>query len=103
MSQPQQIDPAAVKEKLDQGPATIVDIRDPETVARGALPGAVRVHQDNLQEFLQQTDKQHPLVVYCYHGVSSQQAAIFFAEQGFGEVYSMRGGFALWAQQYPPE
>ncbi len=101
MVQAREIDPDAVKEKLDTGSATVVDIRDPQTVAMGMLPGAVHVGQDNLEAFLAETDKQQPLIVYCYHGHSSRQAAAFFAEQGFDEVYSMRGGYALWSQTYP--
>jgi len=40
-------------------------------------------------------------VVVCYHGNSSQQAAQFFAGEGFNDVYSMDGGFEAWKLQYP--
>ena len=43
------------------------------------------------------------MVVCCYHGISSQGAAAYFAEQGFNEVYSMMGGFEAWQSVYPSE
>ena len=32
----------------------------------------------------------------CYHGVSSRNTAQFLVEQGFEEVYSVKGGFDGW-------
>ncbi len=37
-----------------------------------------------------------PVIVCCYHGISSQQAAQFLIHQGFEEVYSLDGGFEAW-------
>ena len=43
-----------------------------------------------------QTPKDRPLVVYCYHGHSSQMAARFLVDQGFTEVYNLEGGYEAW-------
>ena len=37
-----------------------------------------------------------PVLVYCYHGISSQNAAAFLIERGFETVYSLDGGFEAW-------
>jgi thiosulfate sulfurtransferase len=42
-----------------------------------------------------------PVIVCCYHGVSSQQAAQFLIHQGFENVYSMDGGFEAWRKELP--
>jgi len=34
--------------------------------------------------------------VVCYHGISSQSAAAYLAEQGFRDTYSLDGGFEAW-------
>ena len=47
--------------------------------------------------FVSESDKDIPLIVCCYHGISSQGAAAYFAEQGFREVYSLNGGYDAWA------
>ena len=45
---------------------------------------------------LDKTPKTTPVLVVCYHGVSSQQAANVIANQGYDNVYSMDGGFEAW-------
>ncbi|GJL78995.1 MAG: thiosulfate sulfurtransferase GlpE [Nitrospinaceae bacterium] len=99
----QEIDIHKVKEMVDQKSAHIVDIRDPGSYSSGHIPSAVPVNDDTVKEFTENTDKEKPLVVCCYHGISSQGAAAYFAEQGFREVYSMTGGFEAWRGVYPAE
>lgn len=75
---------------------TIVDIRDPGSFAAGHIPGATALSNDNFAEFITNTDKAASVVVVCYHGMSSQQAAQTIAAQGFTNVASMDGGFETW-------
>jgi thiosulfate sulfurtransferase len=76
--------------------ATVVDIRDPQSFAAGHIPGAHRLDNQNLAAFLAASDRTQPLIVCCYHGHSSQNAADFLAGQGYREVYSLDGGFEAW-------
>ncbi len=99
----QEIATSKVKEMLEQKNVNVVDIRDPASFSNGHIPTAVSVSDGNVQEFTQSTDKDTPLVVCCYHGISSQGAAAYFVEQGFKEVYSMTGGFEAWQSAYPAE
>ena len=92
-----------VKEKIEAGEAEIVDIRDPDSYAATHIPGAIQLNDRTVTDFIETADKEKPLIIYCYHGISSQGAAAFFVEQGFKEVYSMAGGFESWAYRYPME
>ena len=91
-----EIDIQKVKEMGEKGSATIVDIRDYASFQSGHIPNAIHLSDDTIQQFISSTDKGKPLVVYCYHGISSQGAAAYFSEQGFKEVSSMTGGFESW-------
>jgi thiosulfate sulfurtransferase len=91
------------KIKIDDGNINIVDIRDPASYATGHIANATHLSDNNVQEFIEKTDKDLPLIVYCYHGNSSQGAAAYFQEQGFKEVYSMAGGFESWRFTHPFE
>ncbi len=82
------------------GDVTIVDIRDDHSFAQGHVPQAKSVNDGNIETFLEQTDKGIPLICYCYHGISSQQAAAFFADRGFKQVYSIDGGWEEWNKAY---
>ena len=91
------------KQKLDSKSALFVDIRDPNSYSQAHIPGAIRLHDDNVQEFVQKTDKEKEIVVYCYHGNSSLSATAFLIENGFKNVASMAGGFEGWRQVYESE
>ncbi|TLF51593.1 thiosulfate sulfurtransferase GlpE [Halomonas urmiana] len=82
-------------------PLTLVDIRDPQSFAQGRVPGSQRLGNDTVEAFLGEAPRQPPLVVICYHGHSSQQAAAWLAGQGFAEVYSLDGGFTDWQHRHP--
>jgi len=82
----------------ERSPA-IVDVRDPLSFSNGHLPGALLLDNQSVREFIETTDKATPLLVYCYHGNSSQGASAWLTEQGFTEVYSLDGGFEFWKLQ----
>jgi thiosulfate sulfurtransferase len=78
-----------------------VDIRDPQSYEESHIPGALRVSDENLKDFLAQTPKDKPVIVCCYHGNSSRGATAFLLQQGFQEVFSLEGGFEEWRVRYP--
>ena len=86
------------RKKLDAGQSVFVDVRDPGSFAAAHVPGALLLSDANVQEFVTKTDKKKPVVVYCYHGHTSQGAAAYLMDQGFQEVYSVMGGFEEWRQ-----
>lgn len=98
----QRISPDAATKLFERG-ANVVDVRDPQSFAAGHIPSAVRLDNTNLPQYLATTDRSKPLVVCCYHGISSQSAAGYLASAGFEEVYSLDGGFDLWHRQFPEQ
>ena len=91
------------KLRLDQKESLFVDIRDPGSYAQAHIPGAIHLHDGNIQDFLQNTNKEKSIVVYCYHGNSSLGATAFLIENGFKSAASMSGGFEGWRQMYEAE
>ncbi|MFC3609430.1 thiosulfate sulfurtransferase GlpE [Stutzerimonas tarimensis] len=88
---------------LRENGAVVVDIRDPQSFASGHITGSTRIDNQNLPDFLAGADFDAPLIVTCYHGHSSQNAAAYLTNQGFSEVYSLDGGFEMWRSLYPEE
>ena len=103
MNEIRQIQIHEAKEKFDQKDCLFVDIRDPGSYQAAHIPGAVHLHDGNVQEFIDSADKDHPVIVYCYHGNSSLGAVAYFLENGFKNVASMSGGFEAWRQVYEHE
>lgn len=92
---------SAAKQIIETRDVTIIDIRDPGSFASAHVTGSISVNNSNVNEFVAQADFEKPLLVFCYHGHSSQGAADFFSSQGFVEVYSVDGGFEEWRACYP--
>lgn len=88
---------------IRDGRTVIVDIRDEVAYKQGHVRDAVSVQQNNIQQFIELTDRSKPLICYCYHGFSSLSAADFFVQNGFKEVYSMIGGFEKWQNAFPQQ
>jgi thiosulfate sulfurtransferase len=84
------------QQKLSDGFAKVVDIRDEQSFSAAHIPNASHLTNGTLQTFVANTDFSTPVIVCCYHGISSQQAAQFLVHQGFEEVYSLDGGFEAW-------
>ncbi|RKR06593.1 thiosulfate sulfurtransferase [Kushneria sinocarnis] len=85
----------------EQRPLALVDIRDPHSFESGHIPGSQRLDNTSVGDFIDRTAAEQPVVVVCYHGHSSQQAAGWLAGQGFREVYSLDGGFTDWQHRHP--
>jgi len=95
------IDIHQAKKCVDDHSALVIDIRDPQSFQEAHIPGAVHISQENIEDFIQNSDKSKSLICYCYHGISSQNAAQFLCDQGFPVVYSLQGGFEEWRGTYP--
>jgi thiosulfate sulfurtransferase len=77
---------------------TVLDIRDPESFSAGHIENALSAGAIDIDAFVAKQDKNKPLLVYCYHGISSQSAATYLAQNGFAEVYSLEGGYTAWSE-----
>lgn len=96
------LDHATLERWLDgDQPLTLVDIRDPLSFSRGHIPGSRHVDNATVGDLVDQAPGDQPMVVVCYHGHSSQQAAEWLAGQGFTRVYSLDGGFVDWQVRHP--
>jgi thiosulfate sulfurtransferase len=83
-------------EIIAQGEATLLDIRDPMSFSQGHIENAIHVSDNNVREIVDNADKSKPLIIYCYHGNSSKNAAEYFYNMGFADSYSVDGGFEEW-------
>ncbi len=90
-------------QKMHQGTAVLVDIRDPQSFAMGHTPGAFHLTNDTLGAFMRDNDFETPVMVMCYHGNSSKGAAQYLLQQGYDAVYSVDGGFDAWHRHFPAE
>jgi rhodanese-related sulfurtransferase len=90
------IDIDSARVKLNNEDVMAVDIRDQESFNAGHINGAIHLSNNNFDKFSNSTDKNNTIIVYCYHGNSSQKAAQLLMNFGFLDVYSLNGGYEEW-------
>ncbi len=79
--------------KSKKSKAIFVDVRTPEEVSKGTVPGATNVPLQQLQSRFGELPKDASLLVFCRSGVRSLKASEFLSAQGFSKVYNVDGGF----------
>ena len=79
----------------------VLDVREPDEYAEGALAGAIHLPRGHLEAQIETRipDKTTPVVVYCAGGVRSAFAARTMGELGYMTVTSMDGGFGRWKDE----
>lgn len=97
-----EISPQQAWEMLQTEDAVLVDIRDMVRFSHSRPQGAFHLTNQSYGYFLDEYDYDQPILVSCYHGVSSQNTAQFLVEQGFERVYSIKGGFDSWVRANLP-
>ncbi len=81
--------------------AKMLDVREPDEIAQGVIPGAVAIVRGNLEAQVENLipDKSTPLVVHCAGGVRSAFAVKTLEALGYTDLVSMDGGFNKWKDE----
>ncbi|MGI9614402.1 MAG: rhodanese-like domain-containing protein [Acidimicrobiales bacterium] len=75
-----------------------VDVREPDEVEAGTLPGAVNIPLGDLSNRVGELDKTQPVVLLCRSGGRSTSAAEFLTAAGFGDVVNLAGGMLAYQE-----
>ncbi|MEJ2058939.1 MAG: rhodanese-like domain-containing protein [Gammaproteobacteria bacterium] len=93
-----ELDAATLAEWMKTGEKLrLVDVRTPAETSRGVIAGAellpLHLLPLKIQDLVGDGTK---VVFYCQSGARSAQACAFFAQNGVGEAYNLRGGIMGW-------
>ncbi|NIR38344.1 MAG: rhodanese-like domain-containing protein [Actinobacteria bacterium] len=70
----------------------LIDVREPDEVATGTLPGAINIPLAELPGRIDELDRSRTVVLLCRSGGRSAMAAEFLTNQGFDDVVNLAGG-----------
>jgi rhodanese-related sulfurtransferase len=87
---------------IKRGGALIVDVRDSGSHNRSRISGSKLVSMKNISDVIAETTKDTPILIYCYRGHASREYAQVFSDFGYGEVYSLDGGYEGWKARPKP-
>jgi monothiol glutaredoxin len=91
-----------LKQRLDKGQIALFDVRTPEERELARLESS-RLLTREAQDEIFALPKDTPLYFICHSGRRSAQAAEFFVEQGYTEVYNVSGGIDAWSRDVDPD
>jgi thiosulfate/3-mercaptopyruvate sulfurtransferase len=97
----QRIDVIRAEGLFERGDLLVLDARDPGSFEKSHVDGAQHISSANLSALVGGTARTRPILIYCYHGNASQEYAQTFSDFGFGEVYSLDGGYEAWRARLP--
>ena len=76
----------------------VIDVRGMGEIASGTVSGAEAVPLHTLPVRLNEFKREEKLVFICRSGARSAQACMFLQQQGYDNVYNLRGGMIGWVQ-----
>jgi rhodanese-related sulfurtransferase len=97
--------------RLEADAVTLVDIREPDEVAReGAIPGAIQAPRGMLEFYADPTSPYHrtefepgsSTMLYCASGGRSALAAQALQSLGYTDVAHLDGGLRAWTERGRP-
>lgn len=74
----------------------VIDVREMHEIATGKMHAAVPLPLGTLPAKVHELPKHEKLVLVCRSGARSAHACQFLQQQGFSNVYNLRGGMMGW-------
>ena len=88
---------------LTEGPAVVIDVREPHEYADGHVPGATPMPLMTVPQRVDEMPTDRTVYIVCAVGARSAQAAVFLASRGVDAV-NVDGGTVEWvAAGFPIE
>ena len=104
-TRPPRLDPASVREWLEQPDAPrIIDVRTPAEFENAHIPGSYNVPLHLLQEHTAEIagHLDQNIVLVCRSGARASQAEQTLANTGLSNVHLLDGGITAWLQRAAP-
>jgi rhodanese-related sulfurtransferase len=77
----------------------LLDVREPEELAVAAVRGARHIPMREVPARLSELDAATPIVVMCHAGGRSRRVAEFLQQNGFSNVFNLKGGIDAWSTE----
>ncbi len=84
------------REMIDSGDVLILDVRTQEEYEAGHIINSTLIPVQVLDKRLNELPRDKKILVYCKSGSRSAQASQILINNGFKEIYNMKGGITDW-------
>lgn len=94
----QTITPQEAQDLINRNEVDVVDVREPNEWSGGRLPGSRLVPLGELRQNPKQAMPRDGIMFVCAAGMRSETAARLAVQNGFTNIYNLRGGTRNWAK-----
>jgi rhodanese-related sulfurtransferase len=102
--------PAEVRTEMARNGVLLVDLREPDEIRDGVIPGAVHAPRGMLEFYadpatpyhLADFDRDRRVILYCAAGSRSALGARTLQQLGYRDVAHLDGGFKAWREAGHP-
>jgi UPF0176 protein len=102
------VDPADWNALIAAGDVMLIDVRNEFEVAMGTFAGATDPnlkHFSDFRAFAERelcSEKNRKIAMFCTGGIRCEKASAYLIEQGFENVYQLKGGILKYLEVVPP-
>ena len=103
------VEPAGWNALVEDPEVLLLDTRNSYECDIGTFRGALDPHTENFREFPEfvrshlDPRKHRKVAMFCTGGIRCEKASAFMLQEGFEEVYHLRGGILKYLEEVPPE
>ncbi len=103
------LNPAQWNELIQRDDVILVDTRNDYEYKAGTFKGAIDPNTESFREFPEYVEKnlaQHKdkkIAMFCTGGIRCEKSTSLLLQEGFSEVYHLKGGILKYLEETPPE
>ena len=103
------VDPKDWNALISDPEVTLIDTRNDYESAIGSFDGAIHPNTKSFREFPQYVAanldpaKQRKVAMFCTGGIRCEKSTAYLRQQGFDEVYHLRGGILRYLEEVPEQ
>ncbi len=103
------VDPRNWNELVRDPETVLIDTRNEYEIGIGTFKNAVNPHTESFRDFPAYVErnldpsKHRKVAMFCTGGIRCEKSTAYLKEQGFGEVYHLKGGILKYLEEVPEE
>ena len=76
---------------------SLIDVRENKELKISKIEQAIHIPMNNIADNMRQIDFSSPIIIMCKSGGRSAQVCQYLMDQGYSNIYNLKGGIISWA------
>ena len=81
----------------------LIDVRENQELKISKISNATHIPMATIPDNINKIDFSNPVVIMCKSGGRSAQVCQYLIDQGYSNIYNLKGGIINWALEIDPD